>query len=489
MPRARVDLRTVWAVALGAAAMRILLVWGLDLYADEAYYWLWAQRPAAGYFDHPPMVAWIIALSSAVVPGEVGVRILFVACGALAVVFAALIARELSEDPRAAAVGALLAATSPLLVLTGALALPDAPVEAAYAAGTWLVARARGRTWAWAGVAVGLALLSKYTAALLAPALLLLVLWDPELRAELRTRWPWVGAAVSVAFFLPNLLWNAAHGWVAIAFQLRHGFGGSPTVRTFLEFLGGQLAGAGPVVLAAGAWFLARARTSAARRVAAASLVPLLVTVLSALRGPVEANWGALAYPGLAGAAAAALVAARPRAGRALLGASVGLGLLAAAVFAYEVRRPTFAPVDSPLVERFRGWKEYAREARAAVDRACAGLGSPAGCSGADPFVFPGGSYQEAAELAYYAGWRRLGPAQGRPSQLDLWDERPGPGAPFVVLASGEIPPPPWLFRAEGQGRPEAFEVRLQGQILHAGRVVPFARYLGGVPRRARGLD
>jgi dolichol-phosphate mannosyltransferase len=143
---------------------------------------MWSRHPATGYFDHPPMVAWLVRAGTAFLPGELGVRILFVACGALAVVFAGLLARELSDDPRAPPVAAALAATSPILVLTGGLALPDAPVEAAYAAATWLVARARGRGWITAGVAVGLALLSKYTAALLAPALLLLVVLDRELR-------------------------------------------------------------------------------------------------------------------------------------------------------------------------------------------------------------------------------------------------------------------------------------------------------------------
>jgi len=518
------DLRAVWGVALAAAAVRVALVWGLDLYADEAYYWTWSLRPATGYFDHPPMVAWLIAISSAVIPGEAGVRILFVACGGLAVVFAALVARELSDDRRAPLGAALLAAAAPLLTLTGALALPDAPVEAAYAASTWLLARARGRRWLWAGVAVGLALLSKHTAALLAPALLLLVAWDRELRRELATPWPWAGAAVAVAVFLPNLWWNATHGWVTIAFQLRHGFGGTPSWRTFLEYVGGQLGGPGPVLLPLATWFLVRAsrssadagtpgaagrpeagaaaarppsgpvpradpsaRVSAARRVAVATLFPFAVTTLSALRGPVEANWAAFAYPGLAGAAGAALSALRPGLARGLLAGSVALGVAAASVFAYEVRHPTFAPVDSPLVARFRGWREFATRARDAVDRACASVGNPPGCDAADPFVFTDG-YQEAAALAYYAGWRRFGRALARPSQLDLWGATPPPGSPFVTLAVGPVPDTSGWFRAEGRGPTRPFEVRLKGQRMHRAEVTAYERYLGPVPRAGHDL-
>src|SRR5512138_2505808 len=103
--------------------LRALAFAGTELYSDEAYYWLWSLRPAAGYFDHPPLVAWLIALSGAAVPGETGVRILFWIASGLAVLFAGLTARELSDHPRAPVYGALLAATAPLLHLTGALAL------------------------------------------------------------------------------------------------------------------------------------------------------------------------------------------------------------------------------------------------------------------------------------------------------------------------------------------------------------------------------
>ena len=32
----------------------------LPLSADEAYYWLWSEHLAAGYYDHPPAIAFLI---------------------------------------------------------------------------------------------------------------------------------------------------------------------------------------------------------------------------------------------------------------------------------------------------------------------------------------------------------------------------------------------------------------------------------------------
>ena len=252
------------------------------------------------------------------------------------------------------------------------------------------MARARGRGWIAAGVVVGLALLSKYTAALLAPALLVLVLLDGELRRELRTPWPWLGGAVAILVFLPNLLWNASHGWVAILFQMRHGLGepGDRAHRPRVRWAGSW---AGP-----GRW-PCRSASGGSPGGATPSrcvwrrprIAPIAVTALSALRGPVEANWAALAYPALCGAAAVELVRLRPAWSQGLLAFTVGLGMIAAVGFGLEVRNPTLIPADSEVMKRFRGWPEYAAKARVAAGLACGSIGDPPGCRPGDPFVYP----------------------------------------------------------------------------------------------------
>jgi hypothetical protein len=403
------------------------------------------------------------------------VRLPFLACGGLAVLFAALTARELSDDPRAPGYAALLAAAAPLLHVTGMLALPDAPLEAAYAAAVWLLARARGRRWVWAGVAVGLALLAKYSAALLAPALLLLVLWDGELRRELRTPWPWLGAAVAVAIFLPTLLWDGRRGFPSIGFQLAHGFREGATLRSFAEFVGGQLGGAGPVLLVAGLAGLLRPRGSAWRRVAAATLVPLAVTLYSAMRGEAEVNWTVHAFPSLA-AAAGAWLAGR-RAGRPLVAVSVALGAVAALALAWVQRDSRFA--GDSVHDRFTGWHAFAAEARAGAAAACAEAGLA--CDLDDPFVYAA-NYRIAGQIAYYGGWSRLGRGIGRRSQLDLWDEAPRPGEPVVVVADSPETLDDFRARARATqvGAERPFEVRgANGKLVRRGRVAVFTGFAG----------
>ncbi len=473
----------VAALALAAAVLRALAFSGTELYSDEAYYWLWSLRPAAGYFDHPPLVAWLVAAGAPLAPGELGVRVLFLVAGGLTVLFAALLARELAEPGdaargRAPVPAALLAAAAPLMNVVGAMALPDAPLAAAYTAALWLLARARGARWLWAGAAVGVALLAKYTAALLAPALLLSLLWDGELRRDLRSAWPWLGALVAVALFAPCLAWNARHDWISIGFQLGHGFASNGSGRSFLEYAVGQVAGVGPVALVGGVLFLATARTAAARRVAAAALVPLVVTTWSAARGKVEANWPAMAYPALCAAAAVALCRVRPGVARALVAASVVLAVASLAVFAAEQRRPRLL-AGTPIISRFHGWRAMGAEARALAREACGEVG----CEAEQPFLVCA-SYQYAAELAYYGGFRRLGPAVERPSQLDVWGARPGPREPVVFVGverpgGGEFR----LLRADGQGETAQRTIAYQGEPLRQLAVTPFSRYAGDVPR------
>jgi 4-amino-4-deoxy-L-arabinose transferase-like glycosyltransferase len=427
--------RRVLVIAGVAAAARFAFLAGLELYADEAYYWTWSLRPAFGYYDHPPMVAWLAGLSSALFPSEMGLRALFVGCSALAILFAALTAKELSDDPRAPVWAALFAAVAPMLTLTGAMALPDAPLEAAYAAAVWLVVRATGRTWLWAGLAWGLAMLSKYTGGLIAPAMVVALAFDPTLRAEMKTKWPWLGGLVATLVFAPCLVWNAQHDFVSIRFQLGHGFNRAGSLGETAAYLGAVLAGLGPVVAGLAGWWFVKApspprgagSTGARVRLAALTLFPLAITTWSALRGHVEANWAALVYPSLCAAAGAALVNLSARRVAWLGGFSVAFGLAVASFFAIEVRSPHFASPKAPPIERFHGWRDL--------------TGKIVALEGAPPPYAQVSNYQDASELAYYAGWRRFGATFARPSQFDLWATPPSPGERVVVVSRHPFSP------------------------------------------------
>ena len=116
------------AAVLALALAQALVIGRVELTFDEAYYALWARWPQAGYFDHPPLVAWTIAASQALFGhSEFGVRALFWLMGASLPALTAWIGWRLFADATTAAAAALIFVGAPLAA--GApLATPDTPL-------------------------------------------------------------------------------------------------------------------------------------------------------------------------------------------------------------------------------------------------------------------------------------------------------------------------------------------------------------------------
>ena len=285
---------------------------------DEAYYWVWSRALQPGYLDHPPMVALFIRAGTALAgQGVLGVRLLAPLSAAAGSWLLASAGRDLFGrwGPGVLA-AALLNAT--LLFGVGSVTMtPDTPLllfwTACLAALARLEATGDGRWWLAVGLAAGFSLDSKYTAALLGPAVLLWLAWVPSARRWLWTPWPWLAAAVAAAAFAPVLAWNAAHGWASFAKQGgRAGdFEPAEALSFQAELLGGQVGLATPllfVLFVAGAAWAAQGawrREPGATLLAALTLVPALVFAQHALGDRVQANWPAIVYPGAALAAAA----------------------------------------------------------------------------------------------------------------------------------------------------------------------------------------
>jgi hypothetical protein len=75
-----------------------------------------------------------------------------------------------------------------------------------------LIQTGDGRWWLIVGLTLGAGLMNKHSTAFFAIALAAGIVLTP-LRRHLLTRWPWLGAAVALAVFSPNLIWQATHGF------------------------------------------------------------------------------------------------------------------------------------------------------------------------------------------------------------------------------------------------------------------------------------
>lgn len=195
----------------------------VNLIPEEAYYWNYAQHLDWGYLDHPPMVAWLIWLSTSILgKSELSVRLPAYVCWILAAIFMFRLTLNLYDKP-AAFRTILLLAVLPIYFGLGFFMTPDAPLYAAWAGCLYFLERAliaqNSRAWWGVGVCIGLGMLSKYTVALLGLGTLTFLLIDRQSRRWLFRPEPYIAAIMSVILFSPVFLWNLRNGWVSFIFQ------------------------------------------------------------------------------------------------------------------------------------------------------------------------------------------------------------------------------------------------------------------------------
>ncbi|SOD42068.1 dolichol-phosphate mannosyltransferase [Nitrosovibrio sp. Nv4] len=213
-----------FGIVMFAVLLRLVYLGVAQLIPDEAYYWNYAQHMDLSFFDHPPMVAWLIWLGTSIFgDNEFGVRIGAFICGLVTMGYSYALARNL-YDKSTGIRAVLLLAVLPFGFVTATLMTADAPLMAAWAATLYYMERAllagySRSVWLGMGIAFGLGLLSKYTLGLLGLAALLFVILDPIARPWLRRPHPYLAAALALLLFSPVIIWNIQHDWASILFQ------------------------------------------------------------------------------------------------------------------------------------------------------------------------------------------------------------------------------------------------------------------------------
>lgn len=399
-------LKPALAVVLGLALLLAWRCWqvlhsGAGLHVDEAQYWYWSSRPLEwGYFSKPPLLVGLIRLSTDLFGhGLLGVKALAMVAWLLASAVLWRLGAAMGSK-RAGLIAAALLAATPASGLLGLSATTDSVLMLFWSLvmwGAWRAAHAEGasawRWWALTGLALGLGLLSKYTAgALSLSALWLLWRCPPARRGQLLAGLA-LAASVAILLLLPHLFWNMHNGWPTLHHTLDitvqggaasaadRAAGWGHKLGSAAEFGLGQLLLLGPAGLAVLALAWKRRHQPVAQPVAqpATTATPALwsalgyawafawpllaLGLLQALRAKAQVNW---ALPALLGIClAAGWLAVRSKISGKVLATWVLAGLLLSAAIAQggDLRRWIGRPAAAgkpawDIWSRMRGWHE-----------------------------------------------------------------------------------------------------------------------------------
>jgi hypothetical protein len=220
-------------------------------FRDELYYMAAGERLDLGYVDFPPFVALLTAFTRLVLgDSPVALRFFPALAGALVVVLAGLMARELGGGRFAQGSAALATLVAPSFLVMGTFISMDAFdqlfwVSAAYVL-LLILRRDRSRLWLLFGLIAGLGVLTKITILYFGFAVLVALLLTPA-RRHLLTPWPWLGGAIATLFLLPYVLWQIRHGWPTLEFWADYGEKVDPA--SPIEFLVEQVLTMQPLTL------------------------------------------------------------------------------------------------------------------------------------------------------------------------------------------------------------------------------------------------
>lgn len=351
-----------------------------ELANDEAYYHMFAERLAWGYFDHPPVTALLVWAGERLFGGELGVRFFFTVLQPLYLWILWRLIRPADAGRRDAALFVVVSAATLMLQLYGFIAVPDGPLM--FTTALFLLtfkwfSENRRRAWLWMGIAMALMAYSKYHGALV---VLFALAANPRqlLRPALYS-----SGAVALLLLVPHLVWQYEHDWASFAYHLS---GRNSVFRPgyVVEFLANVLVVFNPffVPLYVQAWRKVKPQTPVGRALKFLPVAFIVFFMLSSLRGSVQPQWVIVSCFGLV-CVLFAYARRHPRTRRYVMragGVTVGLIVLVRLVMIFNPLGIRFEVFNNP--------ESYAAIAAEADGR---------------PVVFRYG-YAVAAKYAFYTG-------------------------------------------------------------------------------------
>lgn len=304
--------KRVWQVLLGFTLLRIILAWLTPLTPQEAYYWSWSNTALDwSYFDHPPLATYMIWLTTHLFGQTIfGIKFAAVLYFLGTYIIWAKLVQEIFQRDHLTFVVMFALNSTIIYELYGFVISPDSPLLMFWSLTIFMVWRLvktqEVRYWYWAGLAMGLAWLSKYSGIFLVPSILLFLILSRQNRKWLFTPHPYLASLLALVIFTPVLIWNASHDWASFAFQGSrrvgdmHGLG----LRYFGELVGSQLFMLTPFIFGFLIWGIGRVLPKVLRQpqndgellLFASGGIVLPFFILVSFNSLVKMNWLVPAY-------------------------------------------------------------------------------------------------------------------------------------------------------------------------------------------------
>jgi len=257
-----------------------------ELIADEAYYWVYSRFPAWGYFDHPPMIAFIIKSGYAIFHNELGVRLI---CALLST-FTILITESLTERKNPFLFYTIVLSIG-VLQIAGFLAVPDTPLlfftALFFHAYRSFIKNTNWKNTLLLAIAISLLFYTKYHG-------LLIVLFTFLSNIKLFTRWQtWLAGLFVLILYAPHLLWQWDHDWVSIRYHLFESNVNAYKFSYTTDYLLGQILLSGPLAgfILLPAAFIYKVKNQTEKALKFTLIGVYLIFLVSSFRGKVEVNW------------------------------------------------------------------------------------------------------------------------------------------------------------------------------------------------------
>ena len=217
---------------------------GYGYFRDELYYLASTDHLGWGYVDHPPLSIVLLAVQRTLVGDSIfALRLLPALAGTATLVVIMLLARELGGGRWAMALAGAAGLVSHIVLAFNTVYSMNAFDLLIWATAGLLLARLINeetpRGWLLLGLLLGVGLQNKASVLWLGVGLFVAILATP-LRRSLKSRWPWLAAALALLLFTPYVLWNLRHDMAHAEF-IANAVAGKYSGLGVMDLLVGQL--------------------------------------------------------------------------------------------------------------------------------------------------------------------------------------------------------------------------------------------------------